>query len=68
MIGRGPQPSRDHPFKKTHKLHVCRGSVDHSRHPIRTMIINIHRAIYIIARDGSVEFASIEEVNKHDYW
>jgi proteic killer suppression protein len=26
-----------------------------------------YRAIYEIRRDGSVEFASVEEVNKHDY-
>lgn len=26
-----------------------------------------YRAIYIIATDGSIEFVSVEEVNKHDY-
>ena len=26
-----------------------------------------YRAIYIIAKDRSIEFISIEEVNKHDY-
>lgn len=26
-----------------------------------------YRAIYIIKRDGKVEFVSVEEVNKHDY-
>jgi proteic killer suppression protein len=26
-----------------------------------------YRAIYVIRRDGSLEFVSVEEVNKHDY-
>jgi proteic killer suppression protein len=26
-----------------------------------------YRAIYLIKRDGSVEFVNVEEVNKHDY-
>jgi proteic killer suppression protein len=26
-----------------------------------------YRAIYVIGRDGAVEFVSVEEVNKHDY-
>ena len=26
-----------------------------------------YRAIYIVQRDGTVEFASVEEVSKHDY-
>ena len=28
---------------------------------------NAYRAIYVIKMDGSVEFVSVEEVNKHDY-
>jgi proteic killer suppression protein len=26
-----------------------------------------YRAIYVIGRDSFIEFASVEEVNKHDY-
>lgn len=26
-----------------------------------------HRAIYVIASDGTVNFVSVEEVNKHEY-
>jgi proteic killer suppression protein len=26
-----------------------------------------YRAFYVVKKDGSVEFVSIEEVNKHDY-
>ena len=26
-----------------------------------------YRAIYIIERDGTIEFVNVEEVNKHDY-
>jgi proteic killer suppression protein len=26
-----------------------------------------YRAIYVIGRDGAIEFVSVEEVNKHDY-
>lgn len=26
-----------------------------------------YRAMYLIKKDGSIEFVSIEEVNKHDY-
>ncbi len=26
-----------------------------------------YRAIYVLRRDGTIDFVSVEEVNKHDY-
>ncbi len=39
-----------------------------SRQGQRSIRLNrAYRAIYVIRSDGSIDFVSIEEVNKHDY-
>ncbi len=54
------------------EVRKCKGYHDEplrgERHGQRSIRLSrSYRAIYVIERDGTIEFVSVEEVNKHEY-
>ncbi len=54
------------------EVRKCKGYHDEPLHGERQgqrsiRLSRAYRAIYVIERDGTIEFVNVEEVNKHEY-